>query len=140
MKIKDLNDQAALTTCIWLEARGEDFIGKLAVALVVRNRTKDPRWPKDYKGVIFQPMQFSCFNDWPRDCNLDEIQVAVTKSKFTNPNWKECHAAAFCVLNHWIYRDITGGANHYHTHAVHPYWSDGKYPCFEHGGHKFFRL
>jgi N-acetylmuramoyl-L-alanine amidase len=37
------------------EARGEPYLGKVAVAAVVLNRVADPRFPNTIEGVIYQP-------------------------------------------------------------------------------------
>ncbi|KLU59185.1 spore cortex-lytic enzyme precursor [Peptococcaceae bacterium CEB3] len=45
------------------EARGEPFIGQVAVAAVVLNRLKNPAFPKTIAGVIYQPGAFSSVSD-----------------------------------------------------------------------------
>ena len=41
------------------EARGESYEGQVAVAAVVINRVKDPRFPNSIKDVIYQKNAFS---------------------------------------------------------------------------------
>lgn len=41
------------------EARGEPDIGKVAVAYVILNRVKDPRWRLHTGSGALQPKQFS---------------------------------------------------------------------------------
>ncbi len=48
-----------LSKLVASEARGESYEGQLAVAAVVINRVKDPRFPNDIKGVIYQKNAFS---------------------------------------------------------------------------------
>ncbi len=57
---KDLNVLARL---IHGEARGEPYTGKVAVAAVVLNRTRDGRFPKSIAGVIYQPGAFTAVSD-----------------------------------------------------------------------------
>lgn len=45
------------------EARGEDFIGKAAVAAVILNRVNSPLFPNTIKEVIYQPKSFNCVDD-----------------------------------------------------------------------------
>lgn len=45
------------------EARGEPYVGQVAVAAVVLNRIKDPAFPKTIGDIIYQPQAFSCVND-----------------------------------------------------------------------------
>lgn len=45
------------------EARGEDYVGKVAVAAVILNRTKSSLFPNTIKEVIYQPKAFTCVDD-----------------------------------------------------------------------------
>ncbi len=45
------------------EARGEPYIGKVAVAAVVLNRLESPLFPNTISGVIFQPGAFTAVAD-----------------------------------------------------------------------------
>ena len=45
------------------EARGEPYIGQVAVRAVIMNRVKDPSFPHTIAGVIYQTGQFSCVTD-----------------------------------------------------------------------------
>lgn len=47
----------------YAEARGEGYVGMVAVTNVVANRVKDPEFPKTYYEVITQPKQFSWRNN-----------------------------------------------------------------------------
>lgn len=141
----DLNDLRSdplnlFTALLWGEARGEDGIGKLAVAFVVDNRMHDSRWPNTYQGVILQPSQFSCMLE--DDPNYPEVLKAAMPSHNGNwgdPAWLECRWAAQTVIGRHC-RDITGGANHYCTYFVIPSWIRGEEPIFEWGNHRFYKL
>jgi N-acetylmuramoyl-L-alanine amidase len=45
------------------EARGEPYIGQVAVAAVILNRVKHPNFPDTVSGVIFQPGAFTAVSD-----------------------------------------------------------------------------
>lgn len=45
------------------EARGEKYLGQVAVAAVVMNRVKSNKFPNTIAGVIYQKGQFSCVTD-----------------------------------------------------------------------------
>ncbi|MFC5448403.1 spore cortex-lytic enzyme [Paenibacillus aestuarii] len=45
------------------EARGEPYIGQIAVAAVILNRVKNPSFPNSVSGVIFQPGAFTAVAD-----------------------------------------------------------------------------
>ena len=130
-----------LTALLWGEARGEDAVGKLAVAHVVNNRRIDNRWPDTFKDVILQPWQFSCFN--PGDPNKEQVQIALMPSfdgNWGNLSWRECRWAAQSVIS-GLCRDFTKGANHYYASSIKtPRWAEGERACFMHGRHLFFAL
>ena len=154
MKITDLDEQSLLCGLIVGEAAGEDFIGKLAVACVVRNRVNDiKRWANDYKGVILQPKQFECFNDIPRKTEMSSYhRFKFFHHMWSEAWWRECWAATFLVRYNWV-GDIVKRANHYHvepmtevgtTGKIHefkiPYWAENVYPVFKWGRHWFYKL
>jgi len=56
-------DLELLARVVYAEAGGEPYAGQVAVAAVVLNRVKDPRFPKTIAGVIFEPDAFTCVND-----------------------------------------------------------------------------
>ena len=54
------------------EARGEPYLGQVAVGAVVMNRVKDPKFPNTISGVIYQKGQFSCVKDGNFDKPIKE--------------------------------------------------------------------
>ncbi len=48
-------DEYLLARTIHGEARGEPYVGKVAVGAVVLNRTKSPSFPNTIAGVVYQP-------------------------------------------------------------------------------------
>ncbi len=52
-----------LAKCIHAEARGEEYIGKVAVGAVVLNRVASPDFPNTIYGVIYQPWAFTAVHD-----------------------------------------------------------------------------
>lgn len=142
MKLSQLDDLASLRGLLLGEAEGEDFIGNVLVACVVRTRLQDKRWPDTWKEVIFQKGQFSCMDVLPRD---GDIQLEYVKRYFThrwdNRDFREAHFAAWGVLCNW-YVDVAKGANHYHADWMkeYPYWSEGQTPVLHYGKHIFYKL
>jgi len=51
-----------LAVAIHLEARSESILGQQLVAQVILNRVKDPSFPDSICKVVFQPKQFSWYN------------------------------------------------------------------------------
>ena len=64
----DLNDQAnndlyLLAKCVHAEARGEPYVGQVAVAAVILNRVDHPDFPNTIYGVVYQPWAFTAVYD-----------------------------------------------------------------------------
>lgn len=56
-------DLYLLARLISAEARGEPYIGQVAVGAVVLNRVEHPSFPNSISAVIYQPGAFSCLDD-----------------------------------------------------------------------------
>ena len=56
-------DLDLLARLISAEARGEPYVGQVAVGAVVLNRVEHPSFPNTVSGVIYQPGAFSCLDD-----------------------------------------------------------------------------
>lgn len=57
------SDIQLLARCVNAEARGEPYVGQVAVAAVILNRLEDPAFPKTIAGIIYQPRAFSSVDD-----------------------------------------------------------------------------
>lgn len=57
------NDIQLMANAVYGEARGEPYIGKVAVAAVILNRLEHPAFPHTVAGVIFQPGAFTAVAD-----------------------------------------------------------------------------
>jgi N-acetylmuramoyl-L-alanine amidase len=92
------NEVYTLAQAINGEARGEPYIGQVAVAAVILNRVDDPRFPNSIAGVIYQPGAFTAVTDG---------------QMFLEPN-ESAFKAARDALNGW---DPSGGAMYYFNPA-----------------------
>ena len=54
------------------EARGESYLGKLAVGAVVVNRLNSPLFPDTLYEVIYEPWAFTCVQDGQINLEPDE--------------------------------------------------------------------
>lgn len=88
------SDLYLLSCCVYGEARGESYTGKVAVAAVVLNRVKNSNFPNTISGVIYQKGAFTCVSD-------GQINLGTND---------ECTRAAQDALNGW---DPSGGALYY---------------------------
>lgn len=57
------SDIELLARCVYGEARGEPYVGKVAVAAVVLNRVKSSSFPNTIAGVIYQNSAFTAVSD-----------------------------------------------------------------------------
>ena len=65
-------DLYLLARLISAEARGEPYLGQIAVGAVVLNRVEHPSFPNTISGVIYQPGAFSCLDDGQFDQPISE--------------------------------------------------------------------
>lgn len=75
------------------EARGEPFEGQVAVAAVILNRLKDPKYPKTVAGIIYQPGAFSSVSDG--QFNLQPDASAIKAAKLAMQGWDPTHGALY---------------------------------------------
>lgn len=57
------SDYDLLARIISAEARGEPYMGQVAVGAVILNRIEHPSFPDTLSGVVYQRGAFSCLND-----------------------------------------------------------------------------
>jgi spore germination cell wall hydrolase CwlJ-like protein len=127
------DDVDTLARTIYGEARGENMLGKRAVAHVILNRVKaNSWWGKTIAGVCRYKWQFSCWNK--NDPNRPKLlAVGLGDAAF-----RECMMAALLAVSGQR-PDPTSGATHYHTKSVSPKWAEGQKPCRIIGVHKFYK-
>ena len=87
-------DYRLLARLISAEARGEPYVGQVAVGAVVLNRIEHPSFPDTMAGVIYQKGAFSCLDD----------------GQFNQPVADSAYAAARDAINGL---DPSGGAIYY---------------------------
>lgn len=57
------NDIRLMANAVYGEARGEPYVGQVAVAAVILNRTRNPAFPNTPAAVIFEPRAFTAVAD-----------------------------------------------------------------------------
>lgn len=128
------DERDVLARTLWGEARGEGRRGMHAVANVIARRVAFPRWwGRDWISVCRAPWQFSVWN--PDDLNLPKLMAVDERDTQFRIALDLADRAIGGLLE-----DITNQADHYHTHAVRPLWSQGQTPVASIGNHRFFRL
>lgn len=76
------NDIRMMANAVYGEARGEPYVGQVAVAAVILNRVEHPSFPKTPIGVIFEPGAFTAVADgqiWltPNQTAIKAVQDAI---------------------------------------------------------------
>lgn len=130
MTILDVTDLDMVARTVMAEAEGESYEGKVAVAAVIYNRARNPRWwGVTIKDACLTSKQFSAWNDAnPRRNKIGEWSLDQRA-------FRECFRAAIDGYD----RDATGGADHYFAHGVVlPTWAVD-IPSRQIGGHTFLR-
>ena len=72
-------DEYLLARCIHGEARGEPYVGKVAVGAVILNRVRDPRFPNTIAGVIYQPLAFTAVADGQINLTPDKDSIRAAR-------------------------------------------------------------
>lgn len=99
MSEQESNDLYLLAKCIHAEARGESYVGQVAVGAVILNRVASPEFPDSIYGVIYQPWAFTAVHD-------GQINLEPEASSYQ---------AAMDALNGW---DPTYGSLYYYNPAT----------------------
>lgn len=125
-------DQQCLAEAVYYEARGEAFIGQLAVAEVVANRVADPRYPDTFCGVVYQGSHRVTGCQFTFTCD-----GALAKRPYGEA-WARAQEVATHVLV-GFHQPVTRGSTHYHTTEVNPRWAPTLTSTRQIGVHKFYR-
>ena len=117
---------------IYFEARGEPFLGKIAVGHVVLNRIAHRRYPSNACAVIQQGgerRRHRCQFSWWCDGRSDKPRDDAA--------WREAIFVAM-LIHRGATKDPTGGALWYHADSVDPIWSRGMMRFAKIGRHIFY--
>lgn len=99
------SDAYLLARLVYAEARGEPYVGQVAVAAVVLNRVKSSSFPNTISGVIYQPWAFSVVNDG--QINLTPNQTAINAANDAMNGWDPTYGCLYyynpaTATNSWI--------------------------------------
>lgn len=120
---------------IYHESRSEPLVGQHAVAQVTFNRAG--RDPDKVCGEVFKPKQFSWANSLTSVKGAERAARAPKFMPKDNKAWMLARAIAHHTVSGNI-NDFTGGATHYHTHAVRPVWRKAFALVAVIGNHRFY--
>jgi len=126
----------AAATClalnIFFEGRGEDLMGKVAIAEVTMNRVESPKHPDNICAVVWDKKQFSWTHDGKHD---DPTRFTAKVDRIA---WRDSQLIAQMVIDNEIRLDVKG-ATHYHADYVEPYWAKHHTMLFKLGTHIFYK-
>lgn len=106
------NDTIVLAKMIHGEARGEPYIGKVAVGAVILNRVKDKKFPSSVYSVCFQPGAFDAVSDG--QYYMEPNQSSLNAAKAAIKGWDPTYGALYywnpeTATSKWIWsRTIVG--------------------------------
>jgi len=120
-----------LALTVWMEARGESFLGQLAVAWVIMNRKQN----NSVADTVLRKLQFSCWNaDSVTRANVDIAEIDLA--------WTDCFKAAAAAYFQLL-PDPTNAATHYlnpKSLKVLPKWYSPGQVVKQIGNHDFLRV
>ena len=126
-------EQRCLAEGIYFEARGEIEKGQAAVAQVILNRVRNPKYPNTICGVIYQ--NISWFNRCQFSFACDKIKDRVIPGS----HWETAKAIALAVTSGKIWIAEVGSSTHYHATYVSPNWGPTMIRVAKVGQHIFYR-
>ena len=87
------SDLNLLARAVYGEARGEPYVGQVAVAAVVLNRVKNSSFPNTISGVIYQPGAFTAVSDG--QINLTPNQTAYNAARDALNGWDPSYGSIY---------------------------------------------
>lgn len=114
-KVTD-KDTACLQKNIYFEARNQNLLGQLMVAMVTIERKNAPEFPKTVCDVVFQRKQFS----W---ANKDKARQPKLNNAAEAEAWKRAGMLADLSLRYLDVDSPMTNVKYYHANYVNPKWA-----------------
>jgi N-acetylmuramoyl-L-alanine amidase len=96
-----------LARTVSAEARGESYLGQVAVGSVIMNRIRDSKFPNTLAGVIYQPWAFTAVargHIWSHTPNKNAIRAALDSRSGWDPTYGSLYYYnAAKVTSYWIF-------------------------------------
>lgn len=99
------NDTYLLAKAVYSEARGEPYVGQVAIAAVILNRVKSSAFPNTVAGVIYQPWAFTAVHDGQFE--LEPNATAYQAARDAHNGWDPTYGSIYyynprTATNTWI--------------------------------------
>jgi spore germination cell wall hydrolase CwlJ-like protein len=121
-----------LATAIYFEARGEPVRGQLAVAQVIMNRVRSPRFPDTICGVVYQGQH-------RRGCQFSFTCDGRSDTPRNDASWALSQDLARQVTSGQVWLEEVGYSTFYHANYVNPRWSRAMNRSDVIGQHIFYK-
>jgi len=122
-----------LTAGIYFEARGEPILGQKAVAQVILNRVRNPKYPDSICGVVYQHKHKRNRCQFSFACDGIKDRIASPK------HWEISKRVANEAIDGRFWLKSVGSASHYHADYVWPRWGRTMHKMTKIGRHIFYR-
>ena len=121
-----------IAVAIYFEARGEPLAGRFAVAEVVINRMRDPRYPSDACSVVYDGGEtlHECAFSFYCDGKSDQPDL-------NSVDWDSAQRVAQAVYEGRS-APVVGEATHYHSVNVQPWWATTGHVVAKISDHVFY--
>ena len=100
-----------LARTISAEARGEPYVGQVAVGAVIMNRVRSSKFPNTITGVIYQPWAFTAVARgyvWNHTPNSNAVRAALAARRGWDPTYGSIYYYNPAkVTTRWIYSRAT---------------------------------
>ncbi len=128
----DATNIRCLAEAVYFEARGEPYIGQVAVAQVVLNRARSGKWPHGLCAVISQGVERG------EKCQFSYM-CRTARAQPTGAMWERAQEVAIDAVRGRVWLRELVEATHYHTTSVAPIWRHGLDGLGTFGSHIFYR-
>lgn len=126
-------EQRCLAAGIYFEARGEPVAGQAAVAQVILNRVRNPKYPDTVCGVVYQN------KSWRNRCQFSFACDGIRDRISSPAYWTMAEEVGQAVTAGVIWFPEIGSSTHYHATYVNPRWARTMKRMKKIGRHIFYR-
>lgn len=138
---KTMNQIRCMALGIYYEARGEPFLGQVAVARVILNRVKSGLFPNNYCDVIYQNYEINIGNENKIVCQFSWVcDTSISKDEIPkNALYQQVEKIARDVIleNKWA-EVLSNDVLFFHASTVNPKWSQNYNHVTTIGNHLFY--
>ncbi|ODA67286.1 Spore cortex-lytic enzyme precursor [Methyloligella halotolerans] len=125
-------ERRCLATAIYFEARGEPVRGQLAVAQVVMNRVRSPKFPDTVCGVVYQ-------GQFKKGCQFSFTCDGKSDNPDDDDEWTLAQELAEQVTTDQVWLPEVDYSTFYHANYVRPRWARSMNKIDKIGAHIFYK-